>query len=87
MDAEELETAAAEKDARKAFWMYLSGPTFATKEKDFIERVMPAVRDLPLDDYGREQWAQEFGAAIPVPDDATHADALATAGLIDRESA
>jgi hypothetical protein len=83
MDADELEAAAAEKDSRKAFWMYLSGPMLATKEKDFIERVLPAVRDLPLDDYGRAQWAEEFGNIPGVPEDATYTHALAMAGLLD----
>ena len=76
IDIEEPDAAAVEKDPRKAFWMYVSRPTFATNEKDFINRVLPAVRDLPLDDYGRAQWAEEFGH-IPVPEAATYEHALA----------
>jgi hypothetical protein len=78
-DFEELEAAAKEQDARKAFWMYVSGPTFATSEKDFIERVLPAVRDLPLDEYGRAQWIEEFGTTFPPTADTKYGDALGVA--------
>jgi hypothetical protein len=88
LDIEELDAAAAEQDPRKAFWMYVSGPAFATSEPDFIERVLPAVRDLKLDGHGREMWADEFGTAAPAPtEQTTYWDALERAGLADAELA
>jgi hypothetical protein len=76
LDVEEIEAAKKEADPRKAFWMYVTGPALATNELDFTERLLPAVRDLRLDDYGHEQWAKEFGH-IPVPEAATYEHALA----------
>jgi hypothetical protein len=79
MDFDEIVAAAQETDPRKAFWLYFGGPTFATGTQDFCERVLPAVADLPLDEFGRAAWVSEFGSMPAVG--TKYGDALGEGGL------
>jgi len=75
MAIEEIEAAAAEQDPKKAFWMYVNGPAFATSEPDFISRVLPAVADVVMDAEARAEYKDQFG--VDAPEGATHFTALA----------
>jgi hypothetical protein len=81
-DLEELAAAAAEQDPRKAFWLYVDGPTFATNAPDFTDRVLPAVADLALDAEAREAGETHIGGALP-PGAVTYAEVLEYVGLGD----
>ena len=78
MDFDEIAAAAQETDPRKAFWLYVDGPTFATSTQDFRERVWPAVKDEPVD---QEKCRDSFGPRAP--ELKTYQDVLQYAGLED----